>query len=260
MKKEVNIMFSKIRVFIFLAAVLLSMGLTISAQNNRKDAIRWKPIEANGEKVVTTNAYIDITEGARRFTGNTGCNAMSGTITMGRSSISISPAVLTRRACKLMAGSIAEDTFIQALKDSDKYSQRGSFLTLYSRRGRALLKFQAVANETTNDLAHTKWFLESISSRTRLTPAKDVFVQFDPQKGNAGGNSGCNSFGGSYTTRGNTITITEVISTMRACIEDRKMEVERQLYDGLKKANRYTVSRGKLSLYQNSKLLLTFRS
>ena len=253
-------MFSKIRVLIFLTAVSLLMSLTASAQNNRKETVRWKPIEANGEKIVVTNAYIDITQGERRFTGNTGCNTMSGAITMGRSNITIRPAIMTRRACKLMAGSIAEDTFIEALKAAVRYSQRGSFLTLYNRRGRAVLKFQAVTDETSDELANTKWYLESISSRPRLTPAKDVFVQFNREKGSAGGNSGCNSFGGSYSTRGRSIAITEVISTMRACIEDRKMEVERELFDGLKKANRYTVSRGKLSLYQNSKLLLTFRS
>ena len=254
-------MFSKVRMFIFLTAAFLLMGLSVSAQNNRKETVRWKPIEANGEKIVTTNAFIDITEGQRRFTGNTGCNTMSGTITMGRSNIIIiRPAIMTRRACKLMAGSLAEGTFIEALKDATRYTQRGSFLTLTNRRGRAVLKFQAVTNETSDELANTKWFLESISSRPRLTPGKDVFVQFDPQKGSAGGNSGCNSFGGSYSTRGKTISITDVISTMRACIEDRKMDVERELYDGLKKANRYSVSRGKLLLYQNSKLLLTFRS
>lgn len=260
MKNEVIMMFLKVRVLIFLAAVVALAAIAVPAQNKHKETVRWKPIEVRGQKITTTNAYIDITEGERRFTGNTGCNTMSGTITMGRSDITIRPAIITRRACKMMPGSVPEGTFIEALKEATRYSQRGSFLTLTNRRGRAVLKFQAVTNESSDELAGTKWSLESMSGQPRLKPGKDVFLQFDANKGSAGGNTGCNSFGGSYTTRGRNISITEVISTMRACMEDRKMEVERHLLDGLRNANRYTVSRGKLMLYRDQRLLLTFRS
>jgi heat shock protein HslJ len=81
---------------------------------------------------------------------------------------------------------------------------------------------------------------------------------FDKNKGSAGGNSSCNVFGGSYTATGRTLKITEVISTMRACIEDDRMSIEREFLDGLRQANRYEIERGKLMLYRNQRLLLTF--
>ncbi len=82
---------------------------------------------------------------------------------------------------------------------------------------------------------------------------------FNSKKKSAGGNAGCNVFGGDYTATNNTLKITEIISTMRACIEDDKMSVEREFLDGLRSANRYNIRNGKLFLYRGNVLLLTLR-
>ena len=101
--------------------------------------------------------------------------------------------------------------------------------------------------------------LESIRDRKTFAPIKGAFINFDAAKGSAGGNSGCNVFGGEYTVNGEKIAITDVVSTMRACIEDDKMAVERDLFDGLRTANRFEISDGRLRLYRGRTLLLTFR-
>ena len=80
---------------------------------------------------------------------------------------------------------------------------------------------------------------------------------FDPAKRSAGGDSSCNVFGGSYSAIGNTLKLTEIVSTMRACIEDDRMLIERQFLDALRATNRYEIERGKLMLYQNRRLLVT---
>ncbi len=82
---------------------------------------------------------------------------------------------------------------------------------------------------------------------------------FDAAKRSAGGNSGCNVFGGEYTATNKTVKVTEIISTMRACIEDDKMNVEREFFDGLREANRYQIREGRLFLYRNNTILLTLR-
>jgi len=54
------------------------------------------------------------------------------------------------------------------------------------------------------------------------------------------------------------ISITEIISTMRACIEDERMDLERGFLDGLRAADRFVIQADKMSLYQRNELLLTF--
>ncbi len=256
-------MYSKMIRTLFFSAAAFCFGLTAFGQEAVTETVRWKPIEAGGKKITVTSAYIEFVSGARTFTGNTGCNHMSGTLSMGERSITIRPTVMTRRACKLMEGSIAEAAFTRTLSDAVSYSQKGSFLVLYNRRGKSVLKFQASAIDppggSAAGLADKKWFLNSIGANGNPIEADDVFVVFDPAKGSAGGNSGCNVFGGSYSTKYLTLSITDIVSTMRACEEGDKMQVERDLHEGLRNANRYQITGSEMTLYRDSELLLTFR-
>ena len=52
----------------------------------------------------------------------------------------------------------------------------------------------------------------------------------------------------------------ERLLPMRACIEDERMNVEREFKNGLENANRFELAGGKLNLYRNRNLLLTFRA
>jgi heat shock protein HslJ len=106
-------------------------------------------------------------------------------------------------------------------------------------------------------LEDKKWTLEAIKGVAVSKIGRTAFVVFDKNKGSAGGDSSCNVFGGSYTASGRTLKITDIISTMRACIEDDRMSIEREFLDGLRQANQYRIDRGKLMLYRNDRLLLT---
>jgi heat shock protein HslJ len=110
-----------------------------------------------------------------------------------------------------------------------------------------------------NGLEDRKWMLETIGNRRSTVSVRDAFVNFDDQKRSAGGNTGCNVYGGSYTTRNATISITEIMSTMRACEEGDRMDVETALLNGLRNANRYEIRDDRLYLYRGNNLLLTFR-
>ena len=89
---------------------------------------------------------------------------------------------------------------------------------------------------------------------------KGPVINFDSSKRSVGGNTGCNVFGGSYTASRNTISMTDLISTMRACIEDGRMQTERELLDGLRRADTFEITNdNRLKLYDNGRILLTFR-
>ena len=110
-------------------------------------------------------------------------------------------------------------------------------------------------------LEQYRWELKAIRDKAvELVKGGDTpFLSFDKAKGSAGGNTGCNSFGGSYETEGkDKIRISDTISTMRACIEDNRMEVERGFMDGLQTTDRYELEGTSLRLYEGETLLLEF--
>lgn len=85
-----------------------------------------------------------------------------------------------------------------------------------------------------------------------------AFIVFDIDIGSAGGNTSCNVFGGNYEANGGKFRHFQAISTMRACIEDNRMSVERGMFDGLRKADRYAIFENRLALYNGGQELLTF--
>ncbi len=248
--------------FVILAAS--SMG--VSARVDRVSNIQWTLSYANGRVVTDSSAYFEIDAEQKRFTGNAGCNRMFGAVTVNDRRIEFSNVGTTKMMCKLPSGNGSEMAFLNAMGKASRYAQLGNTLHIYDRNGRTVLRFKRLVKQApvetpakTFSLEDRKWVLESIKNRKTLVAIKGVFVNFNLKKGSAGGNSGCNVFGGDLTAQGSKIKITDVISTMRACTEGGKMDTEREFFDGLRDADRYEIKDGRLFLYEGRKLLLTFR-
>lgn len=255
------------RSLIVLGAFIVFSVTNALAQSSGLSGDRWKLTEAYGKPVTHSSAYVEFAADLSKFTGNTGCNRMFGSVTLRGRSIDLYNIGSTKMFCKLMAGNVPESTFLKALNDAAKYWHKGNTLSLTDKRGRTILEFTRLRQTDPGDdrssgstrLEDKKWVLESIGNRRTLVAIKGAFVVFDPNKGSAGGDSGCNVFGGNYTATRNGLAIKNIISTMRACIEDDKMQIEREFLDGLKNATRFEISDGRLRLYSKTDLLLTFR-
>lgn len=227
--------------------------------------VQWMLTYANGREVTSAITYFEVERGGK-FTGSTGCNRMFGTVDIRGQRIDFAAIGTTKRMCKMLPGSVTETAFLNALEKASRYARSGNTLHLYDNRGRTVLRFrrqtkQPPVGEPEADvtLESRKWALESIRNRKTFAPIKGVFINFDAGKGSAGGNSGCNVFGGEYSAKGSRISITEIVSTMRACVEDGRMAVEREFFDGLREANRYEIRDERLFLYKGRNLLLTLR-
>lgn len=248
-------------------AIMTVLSVTAFAQRDNLSTAQWKLTQAYGRPVTRSTAYFEINIGRTRFMGNTGCNQMFGAVKVRGSRIDFANIGATKRACKLMDGNVAEDTFLRALNEAVRYRQNGNQLSLYDRRGRTILKFKIMVKPSPGDddnsdaivLGDKKWVLESIKNRRTLAAIKGAFVVFDPNKGSAGGDTSCNVFGGSYASANKTLAVTDIISTMRACEEGDKMEVEREFLAGLRNANRYEIRAARLFIYRGEQLLLTLR-
>ncbi len=257
---------SATRIFLVTTALILSGAIAAFGNPRQIRDTEWHLIEANGRAITLTLAAIDFNQNATRFTGNTGCNQMSGTVSVKGQNIDVSSVVTTKRACRISPRNVEEGEFLRALNQAKTYRVNGDILRLNDRRGRAVLKFKkADGRDDDHDddrevrLEDRKWILEQIKNRQTFAPIEGAFLNFDARKGSAGGNTSCNAFGGSYSVRGERISVTEIISTMRACEEGNKMQVEREMLQGLRVANRFEIDGNRLRIYRNNELLLTFR-
>jgi heat shock protein HslJ len=248
----------------FTLIILLSIGICAQSTRNSLSGKHWSLTEMNGKAVKNSKAFVEFNQNDNRFTGNAGCNRMFGEYKLNGSKIDFSNVGTTKRFCSQPDLMKLETAFTRALAETTKLQRNGNELKLYNGN-RLILRFTA-SGKANNDgdaaisgkLEESKWFLDSVKNKSVGKLKEEPFVVFDKEKQSAGGNSSCNSFGGNYKTENTRIEITEIISTMRACVEDNRMEIEREFLDGLQKSNRFEMKNGKLFLYRGNNVLLTF--
>jgi len=232
--------------------------------SNFPDSRRWSLVEINGAKIENIAAFIEFVAAEKRFAGNAGCNRMFGKFETDVDKIKLSGIGATKIFCSQEGIMKLESDFTKALEQTTRFEQKGETLNFYAGNN-LILKFSSAAknkseseNSNAVNLEDKKWILTSIAGKPLPKLEITPFLVFDTQKQSAGGDTGCNSFGGSYKAEANKISFIEIISTMRACIEDERMNVEREFLGGLQNANRFEIKNAKLNLFQNDNLLLTF--
>jgi heat shock protein HslJ len=245
-------------------AIMVASVVGALAQGDRIGTRQWKLVQLDGVPVqASSRAYFELDARQTRFTGNSGCNRMFGNVSLQGRRVDFSNIGTTRAACVDPRIRPVETGFVRALENADRFRQIGNSLELLDRN-RVVARLSAASKQDPIDddvrvgLEDRKWMLEAIKGVPIAKAGRGAFLVFDATKGSAGGNSSCNVFGGQYTANNRTIRITDVVATMRACIEDSRMSVEREYLDALRQANRYSIERNKLMLYRNERLLLTF--
>ena len=98
-------------------------------------------------------------------------------------------------------------------------------------------------------LLNTRWQLDSFGSVGATTPViagSTITLAFEAD-GQISGYSGCNSYGGSYSERGQALEFGEITSTLKACADQAITEQEQQYLLALRSANRFTIDRDTLT-------------
>ncbi len=102
---------------------------------------RWVLTEMKGVPVQLSggrrDAYINFDAGERRFTGNGGCNQISGNYSLDKKNIHFGEVISTKMSC---ADIQFENTFLSTLNSIDRYEQRGNDLLLKKKKD-VLLRF-----------------------------------------------------------------------------------------------------------------------
>jgi heat shock protein HslJ len=243
-------------VLLLIAFSILTTG--VFAQRNLTRSA-WELTQLNGRDMSDSNAFLTFDQAKKGFSGNAGCNRMFGSYSVNGSAIRFSGIGTTKMFCNKPGVMKNEAAFTRALASATRYSISRDTLRIYAGRKKILefeKQFPSVSLSSTV-LAEKKWYLDARPAGKTPSP-EGAFIVFDETKKSAGGNTGCNVFGGSYEVDVDKISITDIISTMRACVEDDRMNVERTFLDGLRKADRYDIEDNTLSLFAGKTLLLTF--
>lgn len=102
-------------------------------------------------------------------------------------------------------------------------------------------------------LAGTEWQLVSLGppgSEENIVAGTTPSANFG-EDGRVGGSTGCNSYGGTYEVRGETISIGRLVSTRRACLDQNANEQERRFLAALEAANRFRLSSNRLAIFSD---------
>ena len=112
-------------------------------------------------------------------------------------------------------------------------------------------------NRSSTSLYNTKWSLKKIhdNGNEEIVNTK-AFIRFDKEKGSAGGNGSCNSFGSSTTINANEVSFKNIFSTKMYC--EAVQQIETGFFNRLENANRFGIKDKTLSLYHGKELLLEF--
>jgi heat shock protein HslJ len=115
-------------------------------------------------------------------------------------------------------------------------------------------------NPGDNELAGTNWVLVSLDGDEQVGEAiggQAVTLQFMSET-EVGGSGGCNSFGGDYQSdvRSGTVSFSNIVSTLMACVDEGIGEVETQYFEALNAASHYELANGQLSITGGGHMLV----
>jgi len=111
--------------------------------------------------------------------------------------------------------------------------------------------------KTTTPLFNTKWSLKKIYTDGKEETANTkAFIRLDKEKGSAGGNGSCNSFGSTTIINSNEVSFKNIFSTKMYC--EQVQSIENKFLVSLEKVTRYEIKDESLLLYNDKNLLLEF--
>ena len=175
--------------------------------------------------LLTDKAVIPGTSISAEFTpdgkvsGSSGCNQYSSTYTESGSTVKISaPMASTLMACSQEIMD-QESAYLIALVEAKTFSVTGDQLSLKGADNNNLLVYKAQSQ----DLAGTSWEVIGYNNGKQAVTSVllDSTITLDfAADGSLSGNSGCNTYNGSYTVTGDQITIGPLASTRMACSQE----------------------------------------
>lgn len=179
--------------------------------------------------------------------GFSGCNQFIGTFTQEGERLVLGRLGGTMMACSEPAMSL-ENLFLRSFSGALKISVAGNDLTLTPENGGDALRFE---REAPPRLEGAEWEVTGYNNGRQAVVSLKVgtHITLMFQDGQVSGNSGCNSFHGSFTLAENTLKIHPLATTRKAC-EDEVMVQEQAFLSALQSATTWDIIRGMLDVHR----------
>ena len=188
------------------------------------------------------------------LSGSSGCNNYVASYTLQDNQIKIQQAVSTLRACTM--GMEQETAYLKALESAETYQIIGAKLEITYDGGAGVL----VYTSRSLPLENTLWTLVAMNGTEYSTSQGATTILFDPVdesgNGSAGGMAMCNSYNGGYTVEEDTLTLSELSTTMISCA-DTIMQSEATYLEVLGAAQTYQIF-GQTLIITSEQGLLTY--
>jgi heat shock protein HslJ len=113
------------------------------------------------------------------------------------------------------------------------------------------LAASATSSSITEKLAGTEWKLVSIGKADAPSPVVEgtaVTIKFGAD-GKVGGSGGCNSYGGDYQVLDDSLSLSKIISTKKACVAQDAMRQESLYFEALGTAGKFKLADNQLTIF-----------
>jgi heat shock protein HslJ len=220
---------------------------TTTKPGNELTGVHWILGDDTGLGVPTDGVVVTADFAAGRMSGNSGCNSYSTPYTGSGDSMTLGPVVGTRMACE-PTGSAVESAFLALLPKVKSYKVTESKLELLDVDGKTILTFDTVdgSEAIVGSWEATGYYTGS--AITSVIGGSTLTADFTAKE--VQGESGCNTFGGSYEINGQTIKLGPLRSTLKACTDPALQTQEQQYTAALEMSTTFLVSGDLLELFR----------
>lgn len=184
--------------------------------------------------------------------GHSSCNNYFGEIALDGPNVTISGVGGTEMAC-LDAGVMEQESaYYSALSAARTIVRDGDSLVISYDGGELRYTMQQPTPDAS--LTGIEWQLNAFvggdtadASASSLIADSTITVMFN-EDGSVGGHGGCNSYGGQYQVDGETLTISDLVSTLMACEAEGVTEQETMYLNALGTAETYSIAGNQLTI------------
>jgi heat shock protein HslJ len=184
--------------------------------------------------------------------GFSGCNQFFGEIAIDGRNITISGVGGTEMACLDPGVMEQESAYYSALTSATTITRDGDTLVIGYEGG----ELRYTMEQPTPDplLTGTEWQLNSFitgetaeGAASSLIAGTTITLLFN-EEGSMGGHGGCNSYGSQYQVDGETITISDLVSTLMACEAEGVTEQETTYLSALGTVETFAIEGNQLTI------------
>lgn len=213
----------------------------------------------NGKAVTGDKVYMTLDNARNSISGKSGCNRFNAGYKLSGNTIEVNPLMGTMMACDPKSMKL-EQEFMAAMGDKkfELHSQGNTIHFKAPKTKTTVLTFQIPAeNEIWSFIDGKKWKLIQMD-HTGQDYGK-AMIQFDVTTKKVSGNSGCNNFFGSFTTKGDEISFAALGGTKMACLDKSAADTEKKMLNHLSNTSlRFDVAEQTLNFYKGDKLIMMF--